>query len=161
MPIANYTTEVAASKSIAEIEAMLIIHNAKSVFKEFNPDHTPASISFVIATQDGEFPFRLPANVDKVKVVLNKMRVNPIPSWDEQGQRRLADRASRVGWRILRDWVRAQMAIIEAEMVTLDEVFLPYMLVGKNNKTLHQAMVERKFLLKSGTEGENDEHTNR
>lgn len=39
--------------------------------------------------------------------------------------------------RNIRDWVLAQMAIIEAGMVSMDEVFLPYMTDGRGN-TLYQ-----------------------
>ena len=46
-----------------------------------------------------------------------------------------ADRkqAERTGWRNLRDWVLAQMAIIESGMVCAEEVFLPYMTDGRGN----------------------------
>jgi hypothetical protein len=37
------------------------------------------------------------------------------------------DHVERVAWRILGDWIAAQAAIIETEMVTLPQVMLPYM----------------------------------
>ena len=36
------------------------------------------------------------------------------------------EQAARVAWRILKDWVEAQMAVIDAGMATLPQVFLPY-----------------------------------
>lgn len=50
---------------------------------------------------------------------------------------------------IIKDWVDAQLAIIESDMVTLEQVFLPYMQV-KGNQTLYETMVERRFLLPEG-----------
>lgn len=47
------------------------------------------------------------------------------------------EQAKRTGWRNIRDWVLAQMAIIEAGMVSMDEVFMPYMTDGRGN-TLYQ-----------------------
>ena len=38
----------------------------------------------------------------------------------------------------MKDWVVGKMAQIETEMVTMEEVFLPYMLTGK--QTLYQAL---------------------
>lgn len=38
--------------------------------------------------------------------------------------------ADRVAWRIIKDWIEAQMAIVEAGIVSLDQVMLPYMQVG-------------------------------
>jgi len=57
--------------------------------------------------------------------------------------------AVRTAWRIVKDWVEAQMAILETEMVTMEEVFLPYLLVA-GDKTLYQAIAESKFQLPSG-----------
>lgn len=47
------------------------------------------------------------------------------------------EQAERVAWRIIKDWIEAQMAILESEMVTMDEIFLPYTLDNKGN-TLYQ-----------------------
>ena len=60
-------------------------------------------------------PFRLPANVNKVWAVLNNQRVRTNVS---------EEMAYRVAWRILKDWVRAQMAILETEMVNIEQIFL-------------------------------------
>ena len=46
--------------------------------------------------------------------------------------------ANRTAWRIIKEWILAQMALIETEMVTVEEVCLPYMLTGK--QTLYQAL---------------------
>ncbi len=67
----------------------------------------------------GVMTFRLPANIDGV---LNAMKRN------SKVPRRMVcqEQAARVAWRIVKDWVEAQIAIIEAEMATLPQVFLPY-----------------------------------
>lgn len=39
---------------------------------------------------------------------------------------RTREQASRVAWRVIKDWLEAQLAMIKAEMVTIDQVFLPY-----------------------------------
>lgn len=41
------------------------------------------------------------------------------------------EQAERVAWRIIKDWIEAQMAILESKQVVFEEIFLPYML---NNK---------------------------
>ena len=47
---------------------------------------------------------------------------------DDKVQRKLKteEQARRVAWRITKDWVEAQMAIVEAQLASLPEVFLPY-----------------------------------
>lgn len=55
------------------------------------------------------------------------------------------EQAERVAWRILKDWVEAQMALLDIEMVKLQEIFLPY--IELNGKTIYQALEQKQFLL--------------
>lgn len=57
--------------------------------------------------------------------------------------------AERTAWRNIRDWVLAQMAIIEAGMAQMDEVFLPY-LTDHAGKTLYQVYQSGQLALGSG-----------
>lgn len=137
-PIANYTTEVTAQKSIGEIHGMLVAHDAKHILMDYDQGK-PVGLAFVLNTHFGEVSFRIPANIDKVKAVLIKQRVRK----GEVSE----DLASRVAWRILRDWIRAQMAILESEQVTMDQIFLPYMQSGEGGKTLYEVMVDHQLQL--------------
>jgi hypothetical protein len=56
------------------------------------------------------------------------------------------EQALRVGWRILKVWVEAQMAIVEAELATVAEVFLPYA-VTRNGRTLYNHLQQDNTLL--------------
>ncbi len=70
-----------------------------------------------------------------------------------QGNRRARfddDYCYRVAWRITRDWVAVQMALIELQTVQLQEIFLPYIL-RNDGKTLYEyASSNPKLLLGSG-----------
>lgn len=122
MAIKNYTTEVDVYKSLGEIQGALAAHGARQIMVEYDGDGQPTGITFAVDTPVGRRGFMLPANIDGVYAVFQKQRVR-------------ADRkqAARTGWRNIRDWVLAQMAIIEAGMVTMDEVFFPYLTDGKGN----------------------------
>ena len=139
-PIANYTTTITAKKSIREIEDMLVAHGARQILMDYDREE-PVGLAFIVVTAFGEVPFRIPANIDRVKAVLAKQRVRVQVS-DEL--------ATRVAWRILKDWVRAQMAILETEMVSIDQVFLPYMQVDEGGKTLYEVMLDHRFQLPRG-----------
>ena len=39
------------------------------------------------------------------------------------------EQALRVSWRIIKDWVQSQMAIVESEIAELPEIFLPYVVM--------------------------------
>lgn len=139
--IANYTTQVPALKSINEIQKILVAHGAKHILMDYDANE-PIGLAFIIKTQHGDIPFRLPANINRVKAVLDRQRVRSEVS---------NQFAARVAWRILKDWVRAQMAILETEMVTVDQVFLPYM-QAKGNKTLYEVMLDHHLQLPKGGE---------
>jgi len=144
MPLANYTTSVEAIKTVGEIQGILVAHGARSILMNYDGDGFIESLSFIVRTPYGDMPIRLPVNPKAVQKVLI-----------EQGMpRRYTEysQAVRVAWRILKDWVRAQMAILETEMVRMEQIFLPYM-VTKDDKTLYEAMVEKKFFLTEGEGG--------
>ncbi len=141
MPLKNYSTEVEAERSLQQIQQKLVKHGARSIRVDYSPDGEPAALSFMIPTKETELPFRLPANIAKVQAVLMRERA---PGWRHQGQ------AARVAWRILRDWVDAQLAIIETEMVSLQEVFLPYMIVKGTKLTVYELMSSQGYLLTEG-----------
>ena len=139
--IANYSTTVTALKSIGEIQGILVAHGVKRILMDYN-NSEPVGLSFIVATPYGDTPFRLPANIDRVQSVLNKQRVrSAVPR----------DLASRVAWRILKDWIRAQMALLETEMVSIDQIFLPYMQMV-DGKILYEVMLDHKLQLPKGKE---------
>lgn len=70
---------------------------------------------------------------------------------EEQSQQRKVSRhlvnegqALRVAWRIVKYWVEAQMALLETQMVKMEQVFLPYAIV-KNGMTLFESMQKDNF----------------
>jgi len=140
MPILNYTTTIAAEKSIGEIQKMLVARGAETIVVQY-VDGRPGALFFIISTPYGKVPFRLPANIEAITRVMERQRVRKqVP----------LDMAERVAWRIIKDWCKAQMAILETEMVDLEQIFLPYMV--SQNKTLYEVMKEHRLQLPSGEE---------
>lgn len=157
MGIKNYTTEVPASRSISEIQNILVKHGARRIELNYNASGEPDGLCFIVMTKDGEadkeIPFRLPVNIKALEVLLAKGPVQNYRRWDSEYQRqrleKLHAQAVRVGWRIVKDWIDSQMAYIETTMATLDQVFLPYLMV-KDRQTLYEAISSRGFLLAEG-----------
>lgn len=135
MPLLNYTTKVNVYTTLGEIQGQLVAHGAKKIIQDYDEDGHIAALSFLIDTPAGPRGIRLPANVDAVHAVLTRQKVK----CDR-------DQAERVAWRIVKDWVEAQMAILESEMVQMDEIFLPYM-VDKSGQTLFQAYRNNQLML--------------
>lgn len=139
MPIKNYTTTVPAAQSVAEIVGALAAHGATRIQQDYDACK-PISIAFVIDTPAGLRAFRLPSSADRVKAVLLRQKVK---TDDAQ--------AERVAWRIIRDWVMAQMAILETEMVAIDQIMLPYM-VDDHGRTVYELYQSSQLLLGVGLE---------
>jgi hypothetical protein len=58
------------------------------------------------------------------------------------------EHAERVAWRIVKDWLEAQLAIIKTEMVTLDQVMLPYMR-GDNGATIYEIYRDQQLAIEA------------
>lgn len=135
MPLLNYTTKVDVYTTTGAIQDQLVKHGARKIMQDYDDNGRIVALSFLVDTPAGPRGIRLPANVDAVHAVLARQKVK-------------CDReqAERVAWRIVKDWVEAQMAILESEMVQIDEIFLPYM-VGNGGQTLFQAYRENQLML--------------
>lgn len=116
MPIKNYTTKVSASKTVGEIQEILAKHCSSRIMLDYDDGHV-ASVCFAVKTPHGMRSFRLPARVDAVYSVML-----------DQGVKTDRDQAERVAWRNVKDWVDAQMAMVETDQAEIAEVFMPYML---------------------------------
>lgn len=140
MPILNYTTKVDVYTTIGAIQGQLVKHGARKIMQDYDDEGHIMALSFQIATPAGIRGIRLPANVDAVAEVLRRQKVK-------------CDReqAERVAWRIVKDWVEAQMAILESEMVQIDEIFLPYM-IDNTGQTVFEAYRHNQLLITGGAD---------
>ena len=140
MPILNYTTKIAADKTIGQIQAMLAKAGASSVLTEYDDECIVSSVSFRLVYNDAMVSFRLPARIDPLFMILRR---------DSDVPRKLKTReqASRVAWRIIKDWVEAQLAIVEAEQVELVEVFLPFAQNPATGETVFSQLAGDNFAL--------------
>lgn len=107
--------------------------------KQGNEGSTPVGIVFTMDYKGQPLNFSLPIQTKKIRKLIDnpKVRANLRPA--KHGN--LDEQAVRVGWRIVRDWVEAQMALVEVEMVTLEQVFLPYLVINNNGETLSERML--------------------
>lgn len=141
MPIKNYTTEVAEEKTVAEIQSLLAMKGARSIQINYNDQGRPTAVSFVIIFQEMPIPFQLPCNFDGV---FNAMKREYKDIYARNRFERNSEskaQARRVAWRIVKNWVEAQIALIEADQATMAQVFLPYAVV--NNGEQRVSMYDR------------------
>lgn len=141
MAIKNYTTSISADKTVGEIESLLARNGAKSIMKEYDQNGSVSKLCFILKVKQNELPFSLPLRDEFILKLLETQRknrkilskyVNP-------------DQAKRIGWRILKDWVDAQLALVEIGMVSMEEVFLPYLWNPVTKKTLYETSISGGF----------------
>ena len=137
MPLLKYTTEVPVSKTVAEIFGALRAAGADKVLIEYE-DQQERGISFEMKTLFGPVVFRVPVDVPHTAQVLKNQYHKGIAPRAvlRDGQ------AARVSWRIVKDWLDAQLALIQIEVVSLDQIFLPYA-VTPSGQTFYDIVVER------------------
>jgi hypothetical protein len=119
-PLLNYTTTVSVARTIEKVQASLIEAGARQIMTTYGDRGEPIGVHFTIETAHGRRAFTLPVEAKRVeRVLIRDPRVAPRFQTTEQ--------AERVAWRIVKDWLEAQLAIVKTEMVTFDQVMLPYM----------------------------------
>lgn len=134
--IKNYTTETKPERAVAQIEELVVKRvNARQFFKEYDSGEI-VSVVFIIPTDKGDLPFKMPARWKNVLRILYGQR-----SGYTQGQ---IDQAKRTAWCNVRDWIDSQVALIETEQVKVQEVFLPYM-VNQSGQTLFEIMEKTNY----------------
>ena len=143
MPILNYTTEVPAQQTIAQIIGKLAQKGAQSITQDFMGDGRVKAVSFVLNVGGMPTRFLLPANTAGVAGVLAKEKpyTNYSKGSREQYRVKQAEQAEKIAWRILKDWIEAQMALIESGQVEPAQVFMPYA-QDATGATMFQVWVE-------------------
>lgn len=146
-PLLNYTTSVPVDRTITEIQRQLVKHGARQVLMDWGADGRVKGLSFIVPVPSGHaLPFRLPVDAEATQKVLEAQ-------WGagKIKTRRYTEpeHAYKVAWRCVKDWVEAQLALLETGMVRLEQIFLPY-LVMQDNKTVYELMTERNFFLPEG-----------
>ena len=126
--IENYTTKVAATKTASEIQELLAAHGVERIGLTYKKGR-PAGIAFEATTDLGPQAFQLPIDVDAMHQLLRREKAaGRLPGISAA----LADdreHAERVAWRVVAEWLRAQMTLVASRMATLDQVMMPYLVV--------------------------------
>ncbi len=137
MPILNYTTKIDAAQTVGVIQMILAKAGATSISIAYH-NAQPEAVTFAIDVAGQLVKFRLPSRWQGVH---KRLQEGGVPK-----RLQSEDQARRVAWRIIKDWIEAQLAIVKAGVAELPEVFLPYAVNPESDKTLYQEF-EHKYLL--------------
>jgi hypothetical protein len=132
MGILNYRTRVAPQKTISELMQKLASKGAQSITAGYDSAGKQSRLSFAMKVGGIEVSFSLPVNVKGVAVALADGR---------QPTKTQLEHAEWVAWRILKDWVEAQIALIESGQAEMGQVFMPYA-EAPDGRTMYELFVE-------------------
>ncbi len=133
------TTKIPAEKTADEISTLLSRAGMVKFIQTEYDDGDIVGISFIVMAGEQRIPFRLPARWEPVLEAMKKDRRTP---------RNLLtpEQARRTAWRQVLRWIQAQMALIEVGMVDIKEVFMPYLMVSRE-QTLYERIQGQNFMM--------------
>lgn len=99
---------------------------------------------FKLEINENTVGFKLPVKYIECGLAISKDK--SVPMTFRNRAKTDTDYVYRVSWRILKDWIDAQMAIIDLEMVKIEQVFLPYAMT-KNGNTVYENILNDTKLL--------------
>ncbi len=130
MALLNYTTKIEAEQTIGEIQKMLSKHGVTAMMTEYDGPHVSA-VSFQMKPNGKVMAYKLPCNWRSVLQVFKDQNI----SMKHPGGREV--QAIRTAWRVIKDWIEAQLALVEINMATIPQIFLPYTMM-KDGRTLSE-----------------------
>src|SRR5579859_6676542 len=153
----NYMSEMEVDTSLTIIRKSLMAHGAKRIiFEGSDSEGNPTGISFVLVVHGQSLAFKMPVHLEQVRALVEQ-------AWIEYGrplgESRLDEQTQRTGWCNLKDWVLAQMALIESSgsSVKMEEVFFPY-LIDQDGHTVFEAFEKRLALPSPNPKNNKQQH---
>ena len=137
MSIKNYSTTIAATKTAGEIMGLLGAKGARQISTVYDSFGNLTGMSFVLVTEYGPQEFALPVRVEGMLAAMKRDREVP-------RSKCTPEHATKVAWRTAKDWLAAQIALVEAGLATVDEVMMPYALMA-GSQTAYEAMRETRM----------------
>jgi hypothetical protein len=144
MPLLNYTTKVPVERTLSQIQGILVKAGARAVLMDYDAKGEVTAMSFKLQMPAGQLmAFRLPVRVDDVLRILTGDQDLP-PS------KQTREHAARVAWRILKDWVEAQLAFSRSGQSTLPELFLSFA-EGSGGQTFYEQLIDKQHRIDTET----------
>ena len=109
------STKVPMDRTLGLIHSLLSEHGAMAIMSEYENGQI-SQMAFRYKVGETFIAYRLPCRWRNILKLLKYKSYGP----DDEA------RARRIAWRQVYWWLKAQLAMVDTEMVKLTEVFLPY-----------------------------------
>lgn len=144
MAVLNYSTTIEAGKTVQEMQEALARAGAARISVDYD-DGLPVALAFMLVTPHGLRHFHLPVNIDAMhRLLMAEDDAGRIKTGGmSRDKRRSREQAARVAWRVMKDWLLAQLTLVATELVSLDHAMLAYLVVDGREQTLYESYKER------------------
>lgn len=139
----NYTTKISVPQTVAEMQALLAEHGARRIAVDYDGSGVACALDFMLATPHGRRSFSLPADVERMQALLQEEDRAGRLKTGSKAERTSRAQAGRVAWRVLKTWLEAQLSLVAAQMVDLDQALLAFVQIDASGKTLYEAYKEQ------------------
>jgi hypothetical protein len=141
-PTVNYTTKIDVTKTVGELQELLGEHGADAIAIRYK-DRRPVAVSFTLAV-GGAPPaaYTLPIDVEAMRKTLTRQHRAGSLKGISASTAEDPEHAARVAWRVIKDWLAAQLSLVAAGQAELGQVMLPYLHVD-GEITLYQRYLEQ------------------
>lgn len=140
----NYTTEIPVQRTISEIEDILVKNGATDTWKQYDASGKVTALNFAIITEFGKMPFKLSVDAQVINDVLKEQIKRGLTGISKK-QAFDIEHARNVGWRIVKDWIDSQMAMVSLKMRKLEQIFLADIYDVRSGKTFFQILQDKKY----------------
>jgi len=129
------TTKKTPEETLSDIQKLLKQLNVTNILINYSNGEI-SGVSFILITKNNvSIPYKLPIRHDKLWKMSKEGKLRYIK--DEQ-------QARKVAWRQTYKWLESQLSLILIEMVSVEEVFLPYMLIT-DTETVYDKFINGGF----------------
>jgi hypothetical protein len=138
--VKNYTSTVAPARTAERIEAFLAAAGATHIAKRYDGGKI-VGIDFAVTINDEaqtQLAFRLPVDVAAMTAYMRKQRKSYL---NHAQTKNLQEQAERTAWKLMQDWVEAQLSLVVTNQAEVAQVFMPYLLSGE--QTFYKAVKAR------------------
>jgi hypothetical protein len=130
--IKNESTTITVDKTVGEIIGLLTRRGTTSVVTLYDEGKV-SGIIFTMKLEYGMRDYKLPVNSEGVLRVLKR--------GGAPARVQTPDQAARIAWRLAKEWLEVQIALVDAGLARLDEVLMPWALVDET-RTMFEAYHE-------------------
>jgi hypothetical protein len=139
----NYASEASEASIFDAIRKTLAAHKAKRIVFDYDDAGRATGIEFTVKLGSVPYTFRLPARFEAAEPLVAQARRSA--GMSATSGEKLRNQTYRTVWATLRDWIDAQMALIDIGAVRIEEVFMPYLII-EPGVTMFERFAEQRAL---------------